>query len=79
MATGSVSSAVIARLRRDASDPDDTEDPDTGQKEIFSSYALLILILLLIVAFFTSYILRSKKSRRYTRRSYQSSREWRSA
>lgn len=61
MATGSISSAVIARLRRDASDPDDTEDPDTGQKEIFSSYALLILILLLIVAFFTSYILRSKK------------------
>lgn len=61
MATGSISSAVFARLRRDASDPDDTEDPDTGQKEIFSSWALLILILLLIVAFFTSYVLRSKK------------------
>ena len=61
MATGSIRSAVIERLRRDASDPDDTEDPDTGQKEIFSSWALLILILLLIVAFFTSYVLRSKK------------------
>jgi hypothetical protein len=61
MATGSIRSAVFERLRRDASDPDDTEDPDTGQKEIFSSWALLILILLLIVAFFTSYVLRSKK------------------
>jgi hypothetical protein len=61
MATGSIRSAVFERLRRDASDPDDTEDPDTGQKEIFSSWALLILIMLLIVAFFTSYVLRSKK------------------
>ena len=61
MATGSIRSAVFERLRRDATDPDDTEDPDTGQKEIFSSWALLILILLLIVAFFTSYVLRSKK------------------
>ena len=46
---------------RQASDSDDPEDADTGQKEIYSSWALLILIVLLIVAFFTSYVLQSKK------------------
>ncbi|KAK3111374.1 monovalent cation:H+ antiporter, CPA1 (nhx1) [Teratosphaeriaceae sp. CCFEE 6253] len=47
---------------RQATDSDD--DPDAaepGQKEIYSSAALLILILLLIVAFFTSYVLHTKK------------------
>lgn len=46
---------------RDTSDADDDENQDTGQKEIYSSWALLILIGLLIMAFFMSYVLRSKK------------------
>ncbi|KAL1584429.1 hypothetical protein WHR41_06361 [Cladosporium halotolerans] len=61
MALGTIQSAAFELLRRDASDPDDTEDPDASQKEVFSSWALLILIVLLIVAFFTSYVLQSKK------------------
>lgn len=36
-------------------------DPDAGQKEIFSSWALFILIMLLIIALFTSYMLQQKK------------------
>lgn len=47
--------------RRQATDSDPDEDTDAGQKEIYSSWALLILILLLIIAFFTSYVLQSKK------------------
>lgn len=46
---------------RQASDSDDPDDADAGQKEVYSSWALLVLIALLIVAFFTSYILQSKK------------------
>ncbi|KAF2858190.1 sodium/hydrogen exchanger, partial [Piedraia hortae CBS 480.64] len=46
---------------RKASDSDPEEDPEAGQKEIYSSWALLILIVLLIIAFFTSYVLQSKK------------------
>ncbi|RMZ89527.1 hypothetical protein DV736_g3243, partial [Chaetothyriales sp. CBS 134916] len=54
--------AVAALLRRQI-DPDiDPDDPpDSGQKEIFSSWALFILIMLLITALFTSYILQQKK------------------
>jgi sodium/hydrogen exchanger-like protein 6/7 len=36
-------------------------EPDSQQKERFSSWALFILIMLLIVALFTSYILQQKK------------------
>jgi sodium/hydrogen exchanger-like protein 6/7 len=35
--------------------------PDTGQMEIFSSWALFIMIMLLIAALFTSYMLQQKK------------------
>ncbi len=38
-----------------------TEEPEAGQKEIFTSWALSILIILLIVALFTSYILHTRK------------------
>lgn len=46
---------------RQTSDADDSDDAEAGQKEIYSSWALLILITLLIIAFFTSYVLQSKK------------------
>ncbi|EMC97144.1 hypothetical protein BAUCODRAFT_68487 [Baudoinia panamericana UAMH 10762] len=46
---------------RQTSDSDDSEDAEPGQKEIYASWALLILIVLLIVAFFTSYVLQSKR------------------
>jgi hypothetical protein len=38
-----------------------TEEPEAGQKEVFTSWALSILITLLIVALFTSYILQTRK------------------
>ena len=63
-----VSSADILRntlpllLPRQGTDSDDSEDkPEAGQQEILSSWALLILIILLIAAFFTSYVLQSKR------------------
>jgi hypothetical protein len=37
------------------------EEPEAGQKEVFTSWALSILITLLIVALFTSYILQTRK------------------
>ncbi|PVI07598.1 hypothetical protein DM02DRAFT_608689 [Periconia macrospinosa] len=37
------------------------EEPEAGQKEIFTSWALSILIVLLIVALFTNYILHTRK------------------
>ena len=46
--------------KRQGTDSDD-EVPEAGQKEILSSWALLILIVLLIAAFFTSYILQTKR------------------
>lgn len=62
---GFISSQYIARraieIARQTSDSDDDDDQEAGQKEIYSSWALLILITLLILAFFTSYVLRSKK------------------
>ena len=36
-------------------------EPEAGQKEIFTSWSLLILIVLLIVALFTSYLLQTRK------------------
>ncbi|KNG50484.1 sodium/hydrogen exchanger [Stemphylium lycopersici] len=36
-------------------------EPEAGQKEIFTSWALSILIILLIIALFTSYILHTRK------------------
>ena len=52
---------TVQLVARQTSDSDDDEDPEAGQKEIYSSWALLILITLLILAFFTSYVLRCKK------------------
>ncbi|CAK3835799.1 Endosomal prevacuolar sodium hydrogen exchanger [Lecanosticta acicola] len=49
------------RLATRQTDDADGDNPEAGQKEIYSSWALLILIALLILAFFTSYVLRSKK------------------
>ncbi|PIA92210.1 Endosomal/prevacuolar sodium/hydrogen exchanger [Cercospora beticola] len=53
--------SAIQLAARQTSDSDEDEDTEAGQKEIYSSWALLILIFLLILAFFTSYVLRSKK------------------
>jgi len=36
-------------------------EPQAGQKEILTSWALLILIVLLIVALLTSYVLQTRK------------------
>ncbi|KAF2200613.1 sodium/hydrogen exchanger [Delitschia confertaspora ATCC 74209] len=47
-------------LKRDTSDPE-TDEPDAGQKEIFTSWGLTIVIILLIMALFTSYILQTRK------------------
>ncbi|KAK0285727.1 monovalent cation:H+ antiporter, CPA1 (nhx1) [Friedmanniomyces endolithicus] len=54
-------SSTLQLAARQASDSDDPDDAEAGQKEIYSSLALLILIGLLIVAFFTSYLLHAKK------------------
>ena len=53
--------AIAQVLKRDAVDADPDEEPEAGQKEIFTSWALSILIVLLIIALFTSYILRTRK------------------
>ena len=54
---------AVAQLsaRQDSDSDADPDNPEAGQKEIYSSWALLILIVLLIIAFFTSYVLQSKK------------------
>jgi len=54
---------AVAQLsaRQDSDSDADPDNPEAGQKEIYSSWALLILIILLIIAFFTSYVLQSKK------------------
>ena len=46
---------------RQGTDSDDDEAPDAGQKELYISWALLILSVLLIAAFLTSYYLQSKR------------------
>ena len=56
-----VARSAVQLAARQTSDSDDDDDAEAGQKEIYSSWALLILIFLLILAFFTSYVLRSKK------------------
>ncbi|KAF2004391.1 sodium/hydrogen exchanger [Amniculicola lignicola CBS 123094] len=48
-------------LKRDATDADEGDEPEAGQKEILTSWALFILIMLLIIALFTSYILQTRK------------------
>ena len=52
--------SAIELVARQGTDSDD-DAPEAGQKEILNSWALLILIILLIAAFFTSYVLQSKK------------------
>lgn len=56
-----IARSAIQLAARQTSDSDDSDDAEAGQKEIYASWALLILITLLIVAFFTSYVLQSKK------------------
>lgn len=55
--------AIYELLKRQTEDDVDLEDgePEAGQKEIFSSWALFILIMLLILALFASYMLQHKK------------------
>lgn len=53
-------SFVADLFKRQAEDPE-ADEPDSSQKEIFSSWALFILIVLLIAALFTSYLLQQKK------------------
>nr|POE56654.1 endosomal/prevacuolar sodium/hydrogen exchanger [Quercus suber] len=52
---------ALAARQESGEDPDGEGSPEAGQKEIYTSWALLILICLLIVAFFMSYLLQSKK------------------
>ncbi|RDW84743.1 putative sodium exchanger 4 exchanger 4 [Coleophoma cylindrospora] len=59
-ARAAVVGAAFEILRRQAEDVDEDE-PDSSQKEIFSSWALFILIMLLITALFVSYMLQQKK------------------
>ncbi|KAF2638887.1 sodium/hydrogen exchanger [Massarina eburnea CBS 473.64] len=53
--------AISQILKRETTDADGDEEPEAGEKEIFTSWALSILIVLLIVALFTSYILQTRK------------------
>ncbi|KAL8970344.1 MAG: hypothetical protein Q9197_003858 [Variospora fuerteventurae] len=48
-------------LRREAEETDPEDEPEAGQKEVFTSRALFILIMLLIAALFASYMLQHKK------------------
>ncbi|OQO04560.1 hypothetical protein B0A48_09482 [Cryoendolithus antarcticus] len=60
MAARTLYASAFGLLRREVTDPEE-DDTDAGQKEASSSSALFILIVLLILAFFTSYVLQSKK------------------
>ncbi|KAL8764169.1 MAG: hypothetical protein Q9184_000138 [Pyrenodesmia sp. 2 TL-2023] len=53
--------AVFELLKREVEETDPEDEPEAGQKEIFSSRALFILIMLLIAALFASYMLQHKK------------------
>ncbi|KAI0841663.1 sodium/hydrogen exchanger [Hypoxylon sp. FL0890] len=55
-----IASSVMELARR-ADEETDPDEADSGQKEIFASWALFISIMLLIIAFFTSYMLQQKK------------------
>lgn len=52
--------SAIDLVARQGSDSDD-DLPEASEKEVSSSWALLILISLLIAAFFLSYVLHSRK------------------
>jgi len=54
-------SRALELAARQDSDPEDPDKPEAGLKEIYTSWAMIILILLLILAFFTSHVLQSKK------------------
>ncbi|KAL8716038.1 MAG: hypothetical protein Q9225_006278 [Loekoesia sp. 1 TL-2023] len=56
-----VGNTVFELLKREAEETDPEDEPEAGQKEIFSSRALFILIMLLITALFASYMLQHKK------------------
>lgn len=57
-----IRSAVGLLTPRQGEDSENIEEPDqAAKKEVSSSWALLILIVLLIGAFFTSYVLQSKR------------------
>ncbi|KAL8710984.1 MAG: hypothetical protein Q9220_004583 [cf. Caloplaca sp. 1 TL-2023] len=53
--------AIFELLKRETEETDPEDEPEAGQKEIFSSRALFILICLLIAALFASYMLQHKK------------------
>ncbi|KAL8868987.1 MAG: hypothetical protein Q9174_004613 [Haloplaca sp. 1 TL-2023] len=53
--------AVFELLKRAEEETDPEDEPEAGQKEIYSSRALFILIMLLIAALFASYMLQQKK------------------
>ncbi|KAI1771269.1 sodium/hydrogen exchanger [Hypoxylon cercidicola] len=55
-----IASSVVELVRR-ADEETDPDEPDSGQQEVFASWALFISIMLLIIAFFTSYMLQQKK------------------
>ncbi|KAI9837482.1 MAG: hypothetical protein M1819_007130 [Sarea resinae] len=57
----SIVGAAAFELSKRQSDNEDPDEPEAGQKEILSSWALFILIGLLIVALFTSYMLQQRK------------------
>ncbi|KAI9746321.1 MAG: monovalent cation:H+ antiporter, CPA1 (nhx1) [Claussenomyces sp. TS43310] len=59
-AHGAITGTINELLRRQAEEAD-PDEPDSSQKEIFSSWALFILIVLLIVALFMSYLLQQKQ------------------
>ncbi|KAJ5759999.1 hypothetical protein N7520_007155 [Penicillium odoratum] len=61
MATQLMSDTLHALLRRASEDTDPDDAPDSGSKEITSSWALFIMIMLLMFALFTSYILQQRK------------------
>ncbi|KAI9368768.1 Sodium/hydrogen exchanger family-domain-containing protein [Aspergillus egyptiacus] len=57
-----VCSAIFKVFQKPRGEPyDDTDAPEAGTKEFFSSWALFIMITLLMLALFTSYILQQRK------------------
>ncbi|KAL9581681.1 MAG: hypothetical protein Q9212_003752 [Teloschistes hypoglaucus] len=56
-----IGNTMFELLKREVEESDPEDEPEAGQKEIFSSRALFILIMLLIAALFASYMLQHKK------------------
>ncbi|KAL8734840.1 MAG: hypothetical protein Q9166_001192 [cf. Caloplaca sp. 2 TL-2023] len=56
-----IGNAIFKILKRQVEETDPEDEPAAGEKEIYSSRALLILIMLLIAALFASYMLHQKK------------------